>query len=458
MLSNRTRSSLLVGLLVLWAVLPALGEDFREVQLWAPAEVGPYGSGPQPAEGFFFNFDQVYWNISRPATQTIGQPAVAGEPVPSRQVWFGTDSDVANQYVQTNSHDTSMLRSSDLSGSQRFDVGRVIDRWGWFVSTYNLHAQNQTVEMNNVSVVFEDPPYGAANRRFLQGYYIDFVSLDPEFWIRSGLLDLPVIFDTMTVTNRTEHWNVELNMLYRTRQLHRGGFLEFFAGARYLEFSDQFKVEGFGQKFELDEDSDIPQTDAEASRGRVAGNAAPWFLDIDDWASVEPYNSKGVLNLSALGDSIWDTQAENNVIGPQIGVRWFRQHGRWRLSGEGRFFAGINNQSITQTGVLGSDLDPNLGVTGLPYAVSPQTFHHRASTVEFSPAFEIRFNTHYQFTRAISLKAGWTGFWIDSIARPSGMVNYLVNASNAPSMGIDMTNNRQSVFVHGFNIGVEVNR
>lgn len=445
MLPNRTRLSLLFGLLALLAALPALGEDFRELQLWAPAEVGPYGSGPQPAEGFFFVFDQVYWNISRPTTRDIGQPTVAGEPVPSREVWYGPDIIDNNQYVQTNSHDTSMLQATNLSGAQRFEVGRIIDRWGWFLSTYTLHGQTQQIDMNSVDVVFDDPPYGLANRRFLQGIYLvtpGNPDADPPTpHIVSPMLDLPVTFETMTVTNRAKHWNIELNMLHRTKQLHKGGFFEFFGGVRYLEFHDQFTVEGFSKR------------DLDPFERLVIRQGQPQGV-----IEQPPFDEELGFAVDALGDSIWDTQADNNVIGPQIGMRWFRQHGRWRVSGEGRFFAGINNQSITQSGILGSELDPNTQIAGLPYAVGPASFHHRDSAVEFSPAFEVRFNTHYQFTRAVSFRAGWTGFWIDSIARPSGMVNYLVNASNNSSMGIDMSNNRQSVFVHGLNIGVEVNR
>ncbi len=438
MLPNRTRSSLFVGLLVFLAALPAVADDFRELQLWAPAEVGPYGRGPQPGEGFFFVFDQMYWNVSRPATATIGWEDN------TRAVWFGPNVDLfgqpipGNEFIQTNTHDTSMLRSASLTGSQRFDVGRVIDRWGWFVSTYTLNTQHQELTMNNVGVVFEDPEFGGAGRRFLQGRY--FIPGDPDAEppipdAETGLLDLPVIFNEMHVTNRTKHWNVELNMLYRTRQLHYGGFFEFFGGARYLEFQDQFTVSTFPPPEEVVVDDD------ENGNGDANGNGN---------GDGNPFGS--------LDYSLWDTRADNNVVGPQIGMRWFRQHGPWRVSAEGRFFAGINNQNITQTGILGSELDPTTFVYGRPDAVGSQGFSHRETTVVFSPAWEIRCNLHYQLTRHISAKVGWTGFWINSIARGSSMVDYRVNSLDSPSMGINMANNRQSVFAHGLNIGVEVNR
>ena len=39
--------------------------------------------------------------------------------------------------------------------------------------------------------------------------------------------------------------------------------------------------------------------------------------------------------------------AENSIFGPQLGLRWFRQRGRWTISAEGRGFFAVNRQKIT---------------------------------------------------------------------------------------------------------------
>ena len=465
MLPNRTHPSLLAGLLVFLVAFPALGDDLRDLQLWAPAETGPYGNGPQPPEGFFFTLDQMFWHITKPATQVIGKAGatrqVYGQPA------YG--SNVVPEGVQGNTHNTGMIGAGGISGSQRFEIGRVIDRWGWFVSAYSLHCQHQEAVMDHASVVFEDPEYGVNNRRYLQGYFL----LDPLVTpptVTPQMYNLPVDFETLVVTNRTKMWNVELNAMHRTKQLHGGGFLEFFAGARYMEINDQYMVEGISAR-EL----------SPGERG-VNRNGTGWVIDTpdyrsdddddddDDDSSTELYDDYGYrindrgerlgFATGALGDSLWDTEADNHVVGPQIGMRWFRQTGRWRLSGEGRFFAGINNQSVRQTGYLGSELNGSVLVTGMPAGVNPLGFSHYATEVEFSPAWEVRLDLHYQFTRAVSVKAGWTGFWIDSIARGSALVDYNIHDpdNNYATMGIDMTGNRQTLFAHGFNIGIEVNR
>ena len=78
---------------------------------------------------------------------------------------------------------------------------------------------------------------------------------------------------------------------------------------------------------------------------------------------------------------------------------------------------------------------------------------------ELSPAFELRVEAKYQITRAIEFKAGWTGFWMDGIARANSMIDYKTGTvERRRTLGIDMSGNRQSLFVNGLNIGFTVNR
>ena len=81
--------------------------------------------------------------------------------------------------------------------------------------------------------------------------------------------------------------------------------MEFTAGGRYLELKDQFWVDARG------------------------GN---------------------------LTDSYWNTTSHNEIAGPEIGLRWFQPCGRFGISAEGRFTAGLNSQSVNQDGILGSGL------------------------------------------------------------------------------------------------------
>ena len=113
--------------------------------------------------------------------------------------------------------------------------------------------------------------------------------------------------------------------------------------------------------------------------------------------------------------------------------------------------AGYNRQNIFQEG--------SFGYTGIsattqkPVAWLGSEYSHRATINEFSPLVELRLDARYTITRAIDFRVGWTGMWVDNIARPNGMIEYAV-----PDMGIDTTRNKQSVFVNGVTVGFDINR
>ena len=125
--------------------------------------------------------------------------------------------------------------------------------------------------------------------------------------------------------------------------------------------------------------------------------------------------------------------------------------------------AGFNNQNIFQQGALASEWYPGSKYTsdieftpadfqGRPLLMSKTSFTHREHAVEWSPIVELRINLQYQLTRGISIRGGWTGMWIDGIARGSAL-----NVYRLPDMGLDMADNRQDVFVQGFNLGAQLN-
>ena len=83
------------------------------------------------------------------------------------------------------------------------------------------------------------------------------------------------------------------------------------------------------------------------------------------------------------------------------------------------------------------------------------SFDHTRYFQEFSPGGELQINASYQLTKSISLGVGWTGFWIDSIARPSDMVEYVLEQDSI--MGIN-NNNRQGVFSNWVTFSAQLNR
>jgi len=391
------------------------------MELFAPADLSTYGSGIQPKEGFFFVFDGLSWSIAKPNVAVIGNDT-PGER--SRLVYNVGNPDTA--WTQTNSHDTGPLESAFTEGN-RIEFGRICNRRGWMVGVYNLRDQTQQFVASDVHVVFaDDDDWGDPSGGRLQGPVVQLDPGDPTATppippTNGPNVNLPVIFDEMNVINRVEHWNVELMCIHRTRPFHYGGYFEIFAGVRYFEFDEDFSVD--------------------ARR-------------VDDPTATTPPNNASVI----LANSFWDTLAENHVIGPQAGLRWFKKNGRWMFSTEARFMAGYNLQNLRQTGILGSELNPDTTarVLGEPALMLATPFDHIDHEEKFSPVGELRAELRYQLTRAISFRAGWSGIWMDGIARSSNLVDYSLFEQGV--MGILADNNDQDVFIHGLTIGVDVNR
>lgn len=475
---NRTTTWMAAFAGVFLLALPAPGQGLPGVQLFAPAETSPYGGGVRPKEGFFFSFDYLYWSTSAPEGEEIGFPG-------QRLAYYGPND--YDAVVQTNSLHTDILQQQWENG-ERFEIG---DRWrhhGWMLGTLRLKSNSSNdIVANGVSMNWDDPIFGAPgapSQQLLKGYYLVPRST-PQTWpssvpvedrIMVGPVDpddadptivnlpifgpftdgpigyvpvitdfgdeaqpavlrpLPIVFDDVKVENKNELWGTELMYSYRTHPQNRGGFFEMYFGARYLEFNDLFSVD---------------------ARNRIPGEPEDPVEDEDR----VPYWTPG----AGLADSYWSTNADNHIVGPQVALRWFRTSDRWTLDTSGRFVAGFNNQNIFQQGTLASQWYPGSKYTsdiefepadfqGRPLLMSKTSFTHREHEVEWSPIVELRINLQYQLTRGISVRGGWTGMWIDGIARGSSL-----NVYRVPDMGLDMADNRQDVFVHGFNFGAQLN-
>lgn len=443
---KRTFLRLAVGVFVLLGTMPAWADNILDMQLFAPADVTDYGRGPQPAQGCFFVWDYLNWSISAPDRVPIGFPNL------TRTVFYTPSAST----TESNTADTGELRNTFVDG-HRFEFGRMGEEWGWQVGFFTLHDQSQTFYETGPSVVFQDVTFGQ-NQRHLQGYVADMIGYTGTLptYANFVLRDLPCTFDTLTASNETKTYNVEAMAMYRFHQLHDGGFVELSLGARYMVIDDTFTVQGFG------------------SSQQVTGSATELFpgdsrFMFDRGSANDGTNPSPIAPNTVLADSFWSTNAINRVIGPQIGAKWFKTHGRWTLSTEGRFMAGVNAQTIHQYGVLGSKLDapmpfafiasPTITSEQYPYVPAvrePMNFDHTLHLVEFSPTTELRVELKFQVTRAVYLKAGWTGMWMGGVARSVGLADYTLSTTSY--MGINRHNAMQDIFIHGATFGVDVNR
>jgi len=86
-----------------------------------------------------------------------------------------------------------------------------------------------------------------------------------------------------------------------------------------------------------------------------------------------------------------------------------------------------------------------------PLYLRPHSFKYGRRDDDFSPVAEMRWNVAYNFTKAVAVKAGWTGMYVGNIYRASEHVNYTL-----PDMGF-FVGNTQHMIVNGGNIGLEFN-
>ncbi|MCA9263680.1 MAG: BBP7 family outer membrane beta-barrel protein [Planctomycetales bacterium] len=209
---------------------------------------------------------------------------------------------------------------------------------------------------------------------------------------------LAATFDRVIVHNHSSLSGVELTKIRRKRPTFHGAFLEMFLGVRYIDLDDRFDFFGQG----------------------------------------------GILT-----DTTINQRNENRMVGPQVGFRYEKPNGRLTFGLQGRALFAANFVSLRQSGVVADHLTP--GVPGLPYALPPTSFARTEYSERFSPVGEFRAEAAMRLTKAITAKAGWNGMIMGNVSRAANSVVY-----ELPAMG--MAVNQEEVFIHGLNVGVEVNR
>jgi hypothetical protein len=413
----------------------ANGQDLFDP--FAPADADPHALDlftmhDSPNQGLFFSYGGLYWTISAPEKALVGEPG--GQPVADGQLTRVEISTQDNGYLE-----------ADFTEGHRFEIGAMNGSKGWLFGSFQLDTQTQNMYPGDTDVLFDDPPQGALGIGLLDGFTDVFnqgiggPSDTPDgfdddrdgdsIFGRNGqdtdadgipdaiapidyddLVRLPVRFSDFKMSNRTKMWGAELMRIFRTKQFHRGGYFDIMIGARYLKIDDKFLVEGRSQ-------NDATQ---------------PLLNDI-------------------LSEAYWYSDAENNIVGPQLAIRWAKTVSRLTMSAEGRFVAGVNFQSLQLRGSLGSEIMS--GDQNQPLFMAPTNFQHSHHTEEFSPIVELRFQAAYDLTKCIAVRGGWTGLYTDGVARGSNLIEYTL-----PAMGLDTDDNTQSVFAQGLNIAIEWNR
>ena len=443
---NCKRSLLMLCAVLLGGARAALGQhvhgenqhpfdthNYHDFQPFAPAPLSEYGDGPQPNEGWFFSYERAHWHVGPPESADVGSPDqefprfvnfgdFAGRPIPQTY-----ENGASNEYMD-----------AEAAYTNRYEFGYIVDDCGWFIGVNSRLRQEQINTLLGAQVLFDDP-FGLLNGFIdLNGDgFVDDLDGDGiagnDGIVRDDVPDpdgFPVDLDDavyivpnyaqLKIRNITESSSVEVMRLWRYDVLHYGGVFEWSLGGRYLEVDDTFLFTGNVQ---------------------------------DGFIGLTPVTG-GDLNATFIKHKV-----DNHIVGPQIHARWSRRNGRWTLSTEGRFMAGINFLSIHQEGQIATEFRTDQLSQGGPVppnfalAVNENTFKNRFLDEHFSPVAELRLDASYQVTKAFSLKFGWTGVFADNLARASNTIIYRI-----PGMGIRDPGHGEDVIIQGVNVGIEFNR
>jgi hypothetical protein len=434
-----------------------------DLELFKRPDISAYADWPRPNYGFFFQYERLYWSIDRPRTTDIGlngarQLAYESGPVqfdpvgvPALGIPPQPVSDILRFF--RNTEDTCFL-GADQTWGNRFELGFVEpDDKGWLVSIMNLQTQNQSFVINapannGIVVLFRDPlnlRWGFVDsqgrgidddlniKAFLEGTLSAnngvlgvFGRPRPIFnealtgsvipTLYAGFTDfgdqvpMVALFNLMTITNVTSMDGVEIDRTWRYPPNHRGNQWQLMLGVRWLVLNDFFGVTAFG-------------------------------------APISP----GVNLLP--GTSYWNTSVNNNMFGPQIGLRWDHTAARWDLSSELRFMSAVNFQSTHLNGELGSGLNPGDTPVNSPLLLDRTTFQSWRYDATFAPVGEIRATVSYKLTQAIAVQAGYNAIIGGGISRASRRIDYVL-----PALQILDANKNDSFFTNGVNIGITCNR
>lgn len=383
----------------------------RDGQIFDVQVPSSYSGGTRANEGFFFGFTGLYWCLPSQDDATIGNENIHTQAV------FGvpySEMGITETKLQGNTFNTNVLEDKWEMG-QKYEFGFMNGHRGWSVSIFNV-GNNQSTIRDGVQIAFDDQPTGNDNG-FLQGYVQTQQALNPPARERLG-----VQFDRAGIFNSIDMWSVDFNLIGRMHPTHCGIF-EWGFGVRYVRWDENLGFQSLDRTNDADEIVTI--------------------------ASVLDYSN-------------WSTDAVNDMVGPQIGMRWYRTQDRFTLEVNAKFTAAYNYQQVRQSGWIASMAGgqrngddyyyyaPDIPVGGMAVTERKKTYD------EFTPIVELGIQANILLTNKVAFTMGWTGMYMNGVARPGSMVDYTFGPEGI--MNLYDGNNRQDVFINGVNFGLTINR
>ena len=442
-----------------------------DLDLFAPPDLSTYANWPRPKEGFFFQYDRLYWAISGPKRSSIGQPGSA--------VGLLTDTgvnaiDPTNQdpsailQVYSSSVDNGFVQANQVWGN-RYELGFMEDSKGWLVSIMNLQRQTQSyragIFTNADGTITGNPAGQTILFRDPQHLLLGFVDTNGDGFD-----------DDLNMTGPISPFNRVPGVFGRPKQIpgpptvnqdtNNDGIPDTFAG--FTDFGDEAPLVPVFNSISAVNITSMTGTEITRQWRYPTTNygiwdvfaGVRWLLLRDQFDVVAVNNQSLVTNPVALpGTSFWNSTVDNNMFGPQIGFRYNHDVARFNLLAELRFMAAVNFQSTHLNGELGSGLStgitqpPQLDRLNEPLLLERTDFRTWKYDETFAPVGELRVGVNYQLTKAIGIEAEYNALGGGGISRASRRIDYVL-----PALRILNSNKNDVFFANGISLGITCNR
>ena len=412
-------------------------QNFYDFQMFAPPESQDYAIRQDPREGIFFTYDRTYWAFTPPQSRPIlndffipVQPLspfavaqqnnnliTAGYPGSGLYI-YGSDPlrlDLNTNWMMT-----------DLQWGNRFEGGWIYDDYGMLFNYYSSGPDSQSFVTTNAFAV--NSPFTTFEQQVTSGgggFGNNVIPLVVTTITATSPPPDHLITQTLTQRNSTELTSAGFAWAVR-RNLSSAGSgelrtMRFTFGPRYLQVADRYSID-------------------------YQSNSQSW---IDGCAQGD---------ICALQNGGWETRAFNNIVGPEIGLNYMLERGRWSIETDLRFTAGMNWQNTLYRGsnfpaALGADYFRSTytfanvvaqnGIAGGSQTVSsPPLFvqvfgvgqTNATNAAEhnfvFAPLGEWRLKGRYRLSKGVSLNLGYTGMWLGSITRASTNTEFKAEAKS----------------------------
>ncbi|HTQ40094.1 MAG TPA: BBP7 family outer membrane beta-barrel protein [Pirellulales bacterium] len=441
-----------------------------DLDLFAPPDLSAYANWPRPNEGMFFQYDRLYWAISGPRRQAIGEPGTT-EGFFNGPAQFNPDLQPVGSSILTpysSSADNGFIHADQTWGN-RFELGFVEDDKGWLVSIMNLQNQTQSYVFNSgtnaagvqnpagLTMVFRDP----------QHLLLGFVDTNNDTYDDDLNVGNPLVIGTPNVFGRPKNTSGPTP----NANLAPDGTIIPTTYAGFTDFGDEVPLVPLFNTITAVNQTSMVGTEITRTWQYPTTQYGVWNLlfgvrwlllrdvfgvtAVNDASTTALADGSGPLVPEALpGTSFWDSTVDNNMFGPQIGFRYSHDVARFSILTEFRFMAAVNFQSTHLNGELASGLPlATANPTNVPLLLYGTAFNSWKYDETFSPVGELRVGVSYQLTKAVAVQAGYNAILGGGISRASRRIDYVL-----PALQINNTNKNDAFFTDGINLGVSFNR